>query len=179
MPTKKVSLATVWLDGCSGCHMSLIDLDERLIELAEFVDLVYSPLVDAKEYPAHVNVALVEGAISSTEDEHKIHVIRAQTDILVAFGDCAVSANIPAMRNPLTVNDIMARAYVETADLQPQFPLEVLPHLLTKVRPVHEVVPVDVYLQGCPPPADVIYYVLTELVAGRKPDLAGRTRPGL
>ncbi len=174
----KVRVATVWLDGCSGCHMSLIDMDERLIELADVIDVVYSPLVDMKDFPEEVDVAIVEGAVSSTDDLEKIRKIRAHTRILVALGDCAVAANVPSMRNPFKVKDVEARAYLENVDLQPQVPDQVVPRLLPYVKPIHEIVPVDVFVQGCPPSADTIYYVLTELVAGRKPDLIERTRPG-
>lgn len=177
--TKRVKIATVWLDGCSGCHMSLLDIDERLIDIADRIDMVYSPLVDAKEYPAEVDVAIVEGAVSSDEDEHKIKMIRERTKILVALGDCAVAGNIPLMRNPFKVSQLMDRAYYETATLQQQTPNHVVPTLLPKVRPMHQVVPVDVFVQGCPPPADVIFYVISELLEGRQPDLIGRTRPGL
>jgi NAD-reducing hydrogenase small subunit len=97
----KLRLATVWLDGCSGCHMSFLDLDERLLDLAEQADLVFSPLVDRKDFSAEVDVTLVEGAVSSTEDLEKIKKVRAHTKILVSLGDCAVTANVPAMRNPL------------------------------------------------------------------------------
>jgi len=174
----KVTVATVWLDGCSGCHMSLIDMDERLIELSRAIDVVYSPLVDNKVYPEMVDVAIVEGAISSTEDEAKIKKIRAHSRILVALGDCAVAANVPSMRNPFKVEDVMNRAYVENATIQPQIPNEIVPQLLPFVRPIHEVVDVDLFVQGCPPSADTIYYVLSELVAGRMPALIERTRPG-
>jgi NAD-reducing hydrogenase small subunit len=176
----KVTVATVWLDGCSGCHMSLIDMDERLLELADRIDVVYSPLVDNKDYPAMVDLALVEGAVSSTEDEAKIKKIRAHTRILVAFGDCAVAGNIPSMRNPIPVADVMHRGYLdpETTAKQPQVPTELLPALLPFVRPIHEVVDVDVFMQGCPPSADTIYYVITELLEGRQPDVTAYTRPG-
>lgn len=175
----KVTVATVWLDGCSGCHMSLIDMDERLIELTEYIDVVYSPLVDRKDYPEAVDVALVEGAISSEEDLEKIKKIRARTKILVALGDCAVTSNVPAMRNPFKVADVQARAYLELVDEQPQ-PVNSaeIPAMLPYVRPMHEIVPVDVFVQGCPPSADTIYYVISELVAGRTPDLTDKTRLG-
>lgn len=179
--TSKVTVATVWLDGCSGCHMSLIDMDERLLELAQHIDVVYSPLVDRKDYPDHVDVAIVEGAISSTEDLEKIKKIRAHSTVLVALGDCAVAANVPSMRNPFKREDVLARAYTEpeTVDANAQVPQsDELPTLLPYVKPVHEIVPVDVFVQGCPPSADTIYYVLSELVAGRTPDLADKTRPG-
>ena len=174
----KKKLATVWLDGCSGCHMSFLDMDERLIELAGKVDLVYSPLVDNKEFPAHVDVTLVEGAVSSEEDLHKINAIRGRTELLVSLGDCAVTANVPAMRNPFPVESVYDRAYRDTATLSPGTPTEVIPRLLPYARPVHEVVPVDVFVPGCPPSADVIYYVLTELLEGRKPELTEKTRFG-
>jgi NAD-reducing hydrogenase small subunit len=158
--SQKLRLATVWLDGCSGCHMSFLDMDERLVELAEKVDLVYSPLVDTKEFPPDVDVTLVEGAVSSAEDEHRIHVIRQRTNILVSLGDCAVTANVPSLRNPWGVEAVLHRAYIENASLQPQIPSESLPPLLPRVRPVHAVVPVDVFMPGCPPSADTIYFAL-------------------
>jgi NAD-reducing hydrogenase small subunit len=175
--TKK-KLATVWLDGCSGCHMSFLDMDERLIELAGKIDLVYSPLVDAKEFPPDVDITLVEGAVSSDEDLHKIQKIRRHTKLLVSLGDCAVTANVPAMRNPFPVQAVYDRAYRENVTLAPGTPHEVIPRLLPYARPVHEVVTVDVYVPGCPPSAEVIYYALTELLEGREPDLSSRTRFG-
>ena len=174
----KIKLATVWLDGCSGCHMSFLDMDERLLTLATQFDLVYSPLVDFKEYPESVDVALVEGAISSVEDEHKIHHIRNRTTLLVAMGDCAVTGNVPAMRNPFGPLPILERAYHENASAQQQTPCKIVPALLDKVRPVHEFVDVDLYLPGCPPSADTFHTVLTELLAGRIPDVASLTRFG-
>jgi NAD-reducing hydrogenase small subunit len=106
----KVKIATVWLDGCSGCHMSFLDLDERLIALAEKADLVYSPLVDFKDFPPDVDVTLVEGAVSSVEDLEKIKKVRKHTKILVSLGDCAVTSNVPGMRNAFTVEQIEHRA---------------------------------------------------------------------
>jgi len=174
----KKTLATVWIDGCSGCHMSFLDMDERLTELAGKVDLVYSPLVDNKEFPPHVDITLVEGAVSSEEDLHKIKAIRSRTKLLVSLGDCAVTANVPAMRNPFPVESVYDRAYRDTATLSPGTPTEVIPRLLPYARPVHEVVPVDVFVPGCPPSADVIFYALTELLEGREPELTEKTRFG-
>jgi NAD-reducing hydrogenase small subunit len=174
----KIKLATVWLDGCSGCHMSFLDMDERLLDLSSQFNLVYSPLVDFKTYPEMVDVALVEGAISSVEDEHKIHHIRKHTTLLVAMGDCAVTGNVPAMRNPFGPLPILERAYHENASVQQQTPCQIVPALLEKVRPVHEFVDVDLYLPGCPPSADTFFTVLTELLAGRIPDVASLTRFG-
>src|SRR5262245_28169882 len=175
--TKK-SLATIWLDGCSGCHMSFLDLDERILELASQMELVYSPLVDRKDFPDHVDVTLVEGAVSSEEDLHKIKLVREHTGFLISLGDCAVTGNVPSLRNPIGVHAIEERAYLESNLLYPGIPDRVIPKLLPIVRPVHAVVKVDLYVPGCPPSADVIYYALSEVLAGRIPDLNGRTRFG-
>lgn len=167
------TLATVWLDGCSGCHMSLLDMDERLIELSSQFTLVYSPLVDRKTFPEVVDVTLVEGAVASEADLQKIRKIREHTRILVSLGDCALTGNVSAMRNSCGVQPVMLRVYEQNADLQKQVPTVGVPALLERVRPVHEVVPVDVYVPGCPPSADTIYQVLSELLAGQVPNLGG------
>ncbi|MBP6471468.1 MAG: NADP oxidoreductase [Chloroflexi bacterium] len=177
--SEKAKLATVWLDGCSGCHMSFLDIDERILAVAEQADLVYSPLVDLKVFPDMVDVTLVEGAVSSEEDYHKIQKVRAHTKVLVSLGDCAVTANVPGMRNPFKVQDILNRAYLENADLNQHIPVEVIPPLRKTSVPVHQVVDVDVFVPGCPPSADTIFYVLTELLAGRKPAMLGKTRFGI
>jgi NAD-reducing hydrogenase small subunit len=176
--TEKIKLATVWLDGCSGCHMSLLDLDEALIELAAQVDLVYSPLMDVKTFPDMADVTLVEGAISSEEDLEKIRHIRAHTKFLIAMGDCAVSGNIPAMRNRFTVQQVLQRVYRENATRNGNIPREGIPMLLDAVRPIHAVVPVDLTIPGCPPQPQIIGYVLTELLANRVPDLTRRAHFG-
>ena len=174
----KLKLATVWLDGCSGCHMSFLDMDERLIELAELVDVVYSPIVDAKQFPDEVDIALVEGAVASVADEAKIRKVRAHSKLLVAMGDCAVAGNVPSMRNPMGPEAILNRAYIENASLQQQIPCVVVPQLLKVVRPIHEFVKVDVFLPGCPPSADTFYAALTALVTGAPLDVSALTRFG-
>ncbi len=173
----KVRVATVWLDGCSGCHMSFLDIDERVIDLADKIELVYSPLVDIKEFPENVDVTLVEGAVSSDEDLHKAQIIRARSKIVVSLGDCAVTSNVPSMRNPFGVNAIMQRVYKDNVIPAPT-PDEVVPLLLKNARPLHSVVKVDVFVPGCPPSADTIWFAVTELLAGRMPELTERTRFG-
>ncbi len=174
----KVRVATVWLDGCSGCHMSLLDIDERLIMIADKVELVYSPLVDTKVFPENVDVALVEGAISSEHDLHMIHQIRKNTKTLVSLGDCAVTGNIPSMRDTFPLEDMLSRAYDENATIHKSVPSDIVPKLCKKVKPLHEVVHVDVFVPGCPPSADTIYFTLCELLEGRIPDLSTLTRFG-
>ena len=174
----KARLATVWLDGCSGCHMSLLDMDERLLVVAGLVDVVFSPTVDAKVFPENVDVCLVEGAVSSDEDLRKIRKIRKNTKILVALGDCAITANVPAMRNAFNPDAVLRRAYVENATANPQIPTIGVPKLLPHARPIHEIVKVDLFVPGCPPSADTIFFAVSELLAGRMPDLSDKTRFG-
>lgn len=122
----KLRLATIWLGGCSGCHMSFLDLDEWLFELAQHIDLVYSPLADVKEYPERVDVALVEGAVANEDHLHLIRQVRERTRVLVAFGDCAVTGNVTALRNPLGAPEALLHTiYVErvgTAGCMPHAP---------------------------------------------------------
>lgn len=175
---EKISFGTIWLDGCSGCHMSFLDVDEFIIELAEYIDLVYSPLVDNKQFPEHVDVILVEGAVGNEEDERKIRYVRAHTGFLIALGDCAVMGNVPTMRNPFSVSEVTRRAYIENATFNQQVPTQGIPPLLPKVRPVPQVVPVDLFLPGCPPPAASIRQVLVDLLEGRQPDMRSLHRFG-
>ena len=146
----KPTLATVWLDGCSGCHMSFLDMDERLLELAERADLVYSPLVDAKEYPDDVDVCLVEGAVVSEDDLHKIRMVRERTRTLVSFGDCAVTANVPRCATRSAPRPLLERAYVENVDAQPRHPARRSCRRCCRWPGRSTVVTVDVFLPGLP-----------------------------
>ena len=174
----RVRLATVWFGGCAGCHMSFLDLDEFLIELATKVDLVYSPVVDVKEYPENVDVCLIEGAICNEDNLELLHKIRARTKVLVSFGDCAVTANVPAIRNQLGLGNaesVLQRAYIENAQHNPCLPKSdgIVPKLLERVLPVHEVVHVEYFLPGCPPPADRIKSLVGQMLSGVEPKLEG------
>jgi NAD-reducing hydrogenase small subunit len=167
---KKVKVATVWLDGCSGCHMSLLDMDAVIISLAQKIDLVYGPLVDAQEFPEDVDVTLVEGAVSSLDDLNKLHKVRQRSHLLISLGDCAVAGNVPAMRNSIPVSKLLQRVYIEGADENRQVPSDGVPSLLKQARPLREFVKVDMCLPGCPPPAKSISRVILDLIEGRKRD---------
>ena len=174
----KTRVATVWLDGCSGCHMSLLDMDQRLLELADRIELVYSPLVDAKEFPENVDVTLVEGSVSNEDNLEQIRRIRDRTKILVSLGDCAVTGNVPSMRNPLSKDQVLQSVYQGNQNPGIQTQSREVPTLLQTVTPVHSAVKVDVFVPGCPPSADVIHYTITELLEGRVPDLTSLTHFG-
>ncbi|MEQ9237340.1 NADH-quinone oxidoreductase subunit B family protein [Coleofasciculus sp. E2-BRE-01] len=174
----KIKLATIWLCGCSGCHMSFLDLDEWLLELAEKVDVVYSPVAsDVKEYPEDVDVCLVEGGVANEENLELIRIARERTKFLISFGDCAVTANVPALRNMLGgAEPVLKRCYLELGDANPQLPNfpGIVPELLDRVRPVHELVHVDLFMPGCPPPADRIQATIEPLLRGEQPVMEGR-----
>ena len=171
-------LATIWCGGCSGCHMSFLDLDEFLIELAGKAELVFSPVMDVKEYPENVDVCLIEGAICNEDNLELVRKVRQRTRTLVSFGDCAVTANVPAIRNQLGLGNaesVLQRAYIEGAQANPGVPKEpgIVPPLLERVMPVHEVIKVNYFLPGCPPPADRIKALLGQVLAGQTPKLEG------
>ena len=172
----KPRLATVWLDGCSGCHMSFLDMDERLLEITALADIVYSPLIDVKEYPEDVDFCLVEGAVSSEDDLHKIALVRSRTKKLISFGDCAVTGNVTALRNLFALEHVLDRAYRENSDVVNGIPTGdgTVPRLLDRVLRVQDVVRVDHFLPGCPPSAGVIRAFLEQLLSGGPVVTAGR-----
>ena len=175
---RRARLATVWLDGCSGCHMSVLDIDEAIIAIAKRIEVVYGPLVDAQEFPKAVDVVLIEGAISSQEDLEKVRLIRQRSKLVIALGDCAVTGNVPAMRNQIVPRKLLERIYIEGVQENPGIPTEGVPALLRHAIPVHEVVKVDLHVPGCPPPAAAIAFVLGELLDGRVPDLSSKVKFG-
>ncbi len=174
----KIRFATAWLAGCSGCHMSFLDLDEWLIELAAQIEVVFSPVgSDLKDYPENVDVCLVEGGIANEENLELALKLRQRTKTVISFGDCAVTANVPAMRNMLGgAEPVLKRAYLELGDSTPQLPYApgIVPELLDKVQPLHSVIPVDIFMPGCPPSADRIRATLEPLLRGEQPVMAGR-----
>lgn len=159
--------------------MSFLDMDELLLQLNEQAEIVCSPYVDVKEFPHTVDITIIEGAISSDEDEKKLKHIRKSSKLLVAFGDCAITGNVTAMRNIHGLKSAFECAYIDNATIQDsQFPAPVLPVQLEHVVPLNEVVHIDYFLPGCPPPPRAIAEILFALIDGREPDITSMTRFG-
>jgi NAD-reducing hydrogenase small subunit len=170
---RKLKVATVSLAGCFGCHMSLLDIDERLFELIEKIEFDRSPLTDIKTV-GHCDIGLVEGGLCNAENVTVLREFRAHCKTLVAVGACAITGGLPAQRNHLDVGVMLADVYRQRPGLSagsnvpndPELPLP-----LAKVHPIHEVVHIDHFLPGCPPSADAIWAFITALLAGREPKL--------
>jgi NAD-reducing hydrogenase small subunit len=170
----KVRVATVSLAGCFGCHMSFLDIDERLLQLVEHVEFDRSPLTDI-EHCGPCDIGLIEGGVCNAENVHVLREFRNHCKILVAVGACAITGGLPAMRNFLPLEQCLNEAYLDGIGVEnPHIPDDPeLPLLLEKVHPLHEVVKIDYSLPGCPPSADVFWTFLTDLLAGREPRLTG------
>lgn len=172
----RLRVATVWLGGCSGCHMSFLDLDEWLFELAKVADIVYSPVADVKEFPENVDVTLVEGAVANEDNLELLKRVRERSKLVVSFGDCAITGNVTALRNLLGEPEpMLQRVYLEATVTSEGVPREegILPKLLPKVLPLHKAIKVDAYLPGCPPSAARIQAVLESVARGEPPKLQG------
>jgi NAD-reducing hydrogenase small subunit len=170
----KPKIATDWMCGCAGCHMSFLDIDERILQVVELVDLRSSPITDLKEPDKDgVAVGILEGGINNTHNEEVAKRMRERCKILVALGDCAVFGGVPAMRNFCGADAALKRAYIDAESNDAEVKIPSSPELatMTRVRAISEVVKVDLHIPGCPPDADVIFYALTELAQGRIPEI--------
>ncbi|MGC9358915.1 MAG: NADP oxidoreductase [Anaerolineae bacterium] len=171
----KVTLCSDWLDVCSGCHMSLLDIDERIIELTKHVQILSSPITDLKHPPKEgCDVGILTGAVSNDHQEHVARTMRERCKVLIAVGDCAVTGGICTMRNFFDLEDVLERGYVETESTSENQKVPRSPEiakLFPRVKAVDQVVKVDLHIPGCPPPADAWWYAITELLAGRTPVL--------
>ena len=173
----KVKVATDWLDICSGCHMAFLDIDERIVELLKHVEITSSPITDLKHPPEEgVDVGILSGSVSNDHQLEVAEEMRERCKILIALGDCAVFGGICTMRNFFDQDEVLRMGYVDTASTDaegfgPQSPE--LAKLFDRVMALDEAVKVDVHIPGCPPPADAIWFALTELLAGRIPELKG------
>lgn len=169
---KKLSVATCSLAGCFGCHMSLLDIDERIIALIDQVSFDRSPITDIKTV-SDCDVGLIEGGLCNEENVAVLQEFRKECKIIVAVGACAINGGIPAYRNRFELKDCFNEAYIDGLGVvDPQIPCDPeLPQLLNKVHPIHEVVKVDYYLPGCPPPADAFIEILSAIIEKREPQL--------
>jgi NAD-reducing hydrogenase small subunit len=171
-PNRKLRVATTSLAGCFGCHMSFLDIDERILTLLELIEFDRTPLTDIK-HCGPCDLGIIEGGVCNAENVHVLREFRQNCKILVAIGACAINGGLPAQRNHLDLRDILEEVYHTEVGLahgnipnDPELPLP-----LNKVHPIHEVVKVDYFLPGCPPSADAIWKFLTDLIAGRTPVL--------
>ena len=173
MTEQKLTLATCSLAGCFGCHMSFLDIDERLVELVERVQFDRTPLTDIKRI-GNCDIGMIEGGVANAENVSVLREFRAHCKLLVAVGACAISGGIPALRNQFTLQECLEESYVNGIGVeQPQIPDDLeIPLLLNKVHPIHEVVKVDYFLPGCPPSADALWTFLNELIEGKPIELA-------
>lgn len=164
----KIRLATVSLAGCFGCHMSLLDIDERILDLVRLVEFDRSPIDDIKIL-SECDVGLIEGGVANAENVEALRDFRKKCKVLAAFGACAVNGGIPAMRNQFELRECLEESYIDGIGLDnPHIPDDPeIPLLLDKVHPIHEVVRIDHFLPGCPPSADTIWTFLTELIEGK------------
>lgn len=171
----KAKIATTSLAGCFGCHMSILDIDERILELVELVEFHKSPIDDIKEFGERCAVGLIEGGCCNEENVKVLRDFRAHCDILISLGDCAIMGGIPAMRNAVPLEECLREAYVDGPTVynpSGEIPNDVeIPLLLNRVFPCHEVVKIDYYLPGCPPPADTIWQALVALLNGQALEL--------
>ena len=170
----KLRLATAWLGGCSGCHMSFLDLGEQLIELSDSLELVYGPLVDAKQFPEAVDLTLIEGAVANFENLELLQQIRKRSKLLISFGDCAITGNVTSLRNFFSVDNLLTAVYYAGPGSLPRSGEDgdVLPELLPRVLPLHQVVEVDAYIPGCPPDPERILAAITAVMQGKPVELA-------
>lgn len=172
----KPIVATTSLAGCFGCHMSLLDIDERILELIELVDFNKSPINDIKKFTKHCDIGIIEGGCCNSENVHVLKLFRENCKILIAVGECAIMGGLPAMRNGIPIKECLEEAYLNgitvksnTNKIIPNDPE--LPILLDKVYPCHEIVKMDYYLPGCPPSADLLYMALKALITGQEADI--------
>lgn len=168
-----IRLATAWLGGCAGCHMSFLDLDEKLIDLFAIADLVYSPIADIKEFPQNVDVSLVEGAVANVDHLELAEQIRERSKLVVSFGDCAVTGNVTVLRNKLEVDDLLHQVYHEGPGSIPRGGEadKIVPALIPRVVPLHQVITVDAFIPGCPPDPQRIWTAVSALLAGKPVEL--------
>ena len=172
MDHKKPIVATVSLAGCFGCHMSLLDIDERILKLIDLVEIDRSPINDIKAFTQYCDIGIIEGSCCNSENVHVLKEFRKNCRILVSLGECAIMGGIPSMRNGIPIRECIEEAYLNGPSVKGHNPEIILPNdpelpmLLDRVYPCHEIVKIDYFLPGCPPRADLIYDAFSALIAG-------------
>ena len=171
----KPRVATTSLAGCFGCHMSLLDIDERILDLCELVDFDRSPINDIKHISQRCAVGLIEGGCANEENVEVLREFRRMCDVVISIGDCATMGGVPAMRNMVPLKECLEEAYIHGPSVHnPSGEIpndEEIPLLLNKVYPAHEVVKIDYHLPGCPPPADTLWEALVALLSDKPVEL--------
>ena len=171
---EKAVIATASLAGCFGCHMSILDIDERILDLIELVEFDKSPITDIKEFSRDCDVGLIEGGCCNSENVHVLRDFRKHCKVLISLGECSIMGGLPALRNNIPVKECLEEAYLNgptTVDCNPDKIIpndEEIPMILDRVYPCHEVVDIDYFIPGCPPRADLIWEVLTALLTGKE-----------
>jgi len=172
---EKPKIATASLAGCFGCHMSLLDIDDRILKLVELVQFDKSPVDDIKKFTGRCRIGLIEGGCCNEENVHVLQDFRKHCDILISVGACAIMGGLPALRNAIPLKECLDEAYLNGPTVynpdgkipnDPEIPL-----LLNKVYPCHEVVKIDYFLPGCPPPADTLWEALVALLSDKPVNL--------
>jgi len=167
----KPKVATASLAGCFGCHMSILDIDERILKLIELIQFDRSPVDDIKKFTDRCLLGIIEGGCCNEENVHVLRDFRKHCDVLVSIGDCATMGGLPALRNGVPLKECLEEAYLNgptVYNVDNKIPNDSeLPLILDRVYPLHEIVKIDLRLPGCPPPADAIWELLTALLAKR------------
>lgn len=173
----KVVVATTSLAGCFGCHMSFLDIDEKLFDLIELIEFHKSPFTDIKTFEKRCDIGIIEGGCANAENVETLRLFRENCDVLIALGECAISGGLPAMRNGIAIKECLTEAYLQGVTIDPaDDPVipddEELPPMLDKVYPCHEIVTIDHYIHGCAPRASLIWEVLSALLEKRQAQVA-------
>ncbi len=173
----KPVVATTSLAGCFGCHMSLLDIDERILDLIELVEFNKSPINDIKTFTKECDIGIIEGGVCNSENVHVLKDFRTHCKALVSLGECAIMGGLPAMRNNIPVQECLEEAYLNAPTTKHVNPKKILPNdddipmILNKVYPCHEIVKIDYFLPGCPPRAELIWNALVALVTNKPMEL--------
>jgi coenzyme F420-reducing hydrogenase gamma subunit len=169
----KTIIATTSLAGCFGCHMSILDIDERILELIELVEFNKSPINDIKKFTRRCDVGIIEGGCCNSENVEVLKEFRKHCSILISLGECAIMGGLPALRNNIPIKECFEEAYMHGPTVEGNNPDKIIPNdeeipvILDRVYPCHEIVKIDYFIPGCAPRADLIWDTLVALLQKR------------